>query len=191
MAISSKPRSSRHTDATSRFKAKLRRPAKPDGDAPWAFVVLPKEASDTLPRRGRTSIEGTLDGHAFQATLEPDGQLSHWLRVDAALLDAAGVAIGDDVTLEIRPVAREPEPELPPDLRAALAAAPEARVAWEATTTLARVDWIHWITTAKQARTRAQRIANACDMLAAGKRRVCCFDPSGFYSKAFAAPEEA
>ena len=194
MTSSSTPRSNRHTGtkpAPSRFKARLRRPAKPDGDAAWAFVVLPREASDTLPRRGRTSIEGTLDGHAFQATLEPDGQLSHWLRVNAALLDAAGVAIGDDVTLEIRPVAREPEPELPSDLRAALAAAPEARVAWEATTTLARVDWIHWITTAKQARTRAQRIANACDMLAAGKRRVCCFDPSGFYSKAFAAPEEA
>jgi len=190
MTRSSTPRSSRHT-ATSRFGARLRRPARPDGDAPWAFVILPKVASDTLPRRGRTSIEGTLDGHAFRATLEPDGQLSHWLRVDEALLDAAGVAIGDDVTLEIRPVAREPEPELPSDLRAALAAAPTAQAAWEATTTLARVDWIHWITSARQARTRAQRIANACDMLAAGKRRVCCFDPSGFYSKAFAAPEEA
>jgi hypothetical protein len=28
-------------------------------------------------------------------------------------------------------------------------------------------------------------------MLAAGKRRVCCFDPSGYYSKALAAPEAA
>ena len=190
MTPSSTPRSSRHT-ATSRFRATLRRPARPDGDAPWAFVVLPREASDTLPRRGRTSIEGTLDGHAFQATLEPDGQLSHWLRVDKVLLDAAGVAIGDEVTLEIHPMAQEPEPELPPDLHAALAAAPAALAAWHDTTTLARVDWVHWIASAKQAKTRAQRIANACDMLAAGKRRVCCFDPSGFYSKAFAAPEEA
>ena len=194
MTRSSTSGSSRHAGtepATSRFKARLRRPAKPDGDAPWAFVVLPREASDTLPRRGRTSIEGTLEGHGFRATLEPDGQLSHWLRVDKALLDDAGVAIGDDVTLEIRPVAHEPEPGLPADLRAALAAAPDAQAAWKATTTIAQVDWIHWITSAKQARTRTQRIANACDMLAAGKRRVCCFDPSGFYSKAFAAPEEA
>ncbi len=28
-------------------------------------------------------------------------------------------------------------------------------------------------------------------MLASGKRRVCCFDPSGFYSKAFKAPQPA
>jgi hypothetical protein len=28
-------------------------------------------------------------------------------------------------------------------------------------------------------------------MLASGKGRVCCFDPSGFYSKAFSAPKAA
>jgi uncharacterized protein YdeI (YjbR/CyaY-like superfamily) len=66
--------------------------------------------------------------------------------------------------------------------------APESRATWDATTTLARVDWIHWIVSAKQSKTRAKRIADACDMLASGKKRVCCFDPSGFYSKAFCAP---
>ncbi len=176
---------------TSRFTARLRRPAASTDGEPWAFVILPRQASDTLPRRGRTSIEGTLDGHPFRATLEPDGQLSHWLRVDKALLDATGATIGEEVALDIRPVAQEPEPELPSDLREALATAPEALAAWRDTTTIARVDWIHWIVSAKQARTRAQRIANACDMLTASKRRVCCFDPSGFYSKAFAAPKEA
>ena len=55
-------------------------------------------------------------------------------------------------------------------------------------TTLARIDWIHWIESAKQAKTRKSRVENACQMLASGKKRVCCFDPSGFYSKALAAP---
>lgn len=54
---------------------------------------------------------------------------------------------------------------------------------------VARVDWIHWIVSAKQAQTRAKRISDACEMLASGERRVCCFDPSGFYSKAFGAPK--
>jgi hypothetical protein len=48
---------------------------------------------------------------------------------------------------------------------------------------------VHWIESAKQAKTRAKRVEGACDMLAKGKRRVCCFDPSGYYSKAFAAPQ--
>ena len=33
-----------------------------------AFVVLPKNASEKLPRRGRTSITGHINGVAFQAT---------------------------------------------------------------------------------------------------------------------------
>ena len=171
------------------FKAKLLRPAKSaKGDA-WAFVVLPRSASEKLPRRGRTTVEGTLGGHPFQATLEPDGQRSHWLKVNPSLLAACGAAAGDMVELEISAVAREPEPELPPDFRQALAGSPQASVVWDATTTLARIDWIHWIESAKQAKTRKRRIADACDMLASGKKRVCCFDPSGFYSKSLSAPQ--
>jgi hypothetical protein len=178
-------------EAMSRFEAKLLRPARADGTARWAFVILPADVSATLPRRGRTSVEGRINGRDFRATLEPDGRLSHWLRIDGALLDAAGADVGDVAAFEIAPVAQEPEPEIPPDLREALAAEPAARATWGATTTIARVDWIHWIVSAKQAATRAKRVRDACDMLASGKRRVCCFDPSGHYSKAFAAPEAA
>ncbi len=62
---------------------------------------------------------------------------------------------------------------------------------WTAPSTanLARVDWVHWVVTAKQAKTRAKRINDALDKLASGEKRVCCFDPSGFYSKALKAPE--
>lgn len=175
-------------DGGSRFEARLLRPAKQENDAPWAFIVLPGDASAKLPRRGRTTVEGTINGHAFRSTLEPDGRLSHWLRIDQALLEAAGANFGGIATFEIMPAQQESEPELPADLRDALAASPAARATWDDTTTIARVDWIHWITSSKQARTRAQRTANACEMLASGKRRVCCFDPSGYYSKAFAAP---
>lgn len=178
-------------DTKTQFKAKLLRPAKSDSDTPWAFVILPKSASEKLPRRGRTTVEGTINAYGFRATLEPDGQLSHWLRVSEELFEAAGANIGDIVTLEIMSVEQEPEPEIPPDLKEALAVAPEARAVWDDTTTIARLDWIHWITSAKQSRTRVRRISNACDMLASGKRRVCCFDPSGYYSKAFSAPEAA
>lgn len=180
----------RQTDR-SRFEATLQRPADPGEEGEWAFLVLPRSVSEALPRRGRTTVEGSLDGHAFQATLEPDGRLSHWLRVDEALLKASRARVGDTVCLEIAPVEREPEPEPPSDLRAALALAPEAAAVWDATTTIARVDWIHWIESAKQSKTRKRRIENACDMLASGQKRVCCFDPSGFYSKGLAAPKAA
>jgi hypothetical protein len=178
-------------DVISRFEAKLLRPAKPGSDTSWAFVVLPREASEKLPRQGRTTVKGTINGQHFQATLEPDGQLSHWLQISRTLHEAAGAAVGDSVTLELTPVEKEPEPGLPADFQEALTAAPEARKVWNETTTLARLDWIHWITSAKQLKTRAKRIGDACDMLASGKKQVCCFDQSGYYSKAFRAPEAA
>jgi len=173
-----------------RFKAKLFRPAESEKGDSWTFLTLPKNASAKLPSRGMTAIEGTINGAPFQTTLEPDGQKSHWLKVDRKLSEAAGAHAGDVIMLEIAPVAEEPEPKVPADLRKALAvAAPRARALWSDITPNARRDWIHWIISAKQPETRARRIKNACSMLAAGKRRVCCFDRSGFYSQSFSAPK--
>ena len=183
-----------------RFKAKLFRPAvepaRPRADQreksdSWTFLILPKNASAKLPSRSVTAIEGTINGVPFQAVLEPDGQKSHWLKVDRKLRKAACAEADDVVTLEIAPAAKEPEPEVPADLRKALATAPNARKLWSDITPNARRDWIHWITSAKQPETRARRIKNACSMLASGKRRVCCFDRSGFYSKSMSAPKTA
>ena len=161
-------------------------------DNSWTFLILPRNASAKLPSRGMTAVEGTINDCPFQAVLEPDGQKSHWLRVDRKLREAARADAGDVVALEIAPAAKDTEPEVPAELRKALAAAaPKARALWSDITPNARRDWIHWITSAKQEETRARRIKNACSMLAAGKRRVCCFDRSGFYSKSMSAPKAA
>jgi hypothetical protein len=169
------------------------------GAGDWCFLILPKRASAKLPSRGQTTVEGTIDGLVFRATLEPDSQGGHWLKVDRKMRGALArraerselPEAGDVVTLEVTPVAadQEPEPRVPVDLRKALAAAtPKARDVWSDITPIARRDWIHWIVSAKQAETRARRIRNACDMLGKGKRRPCCFDRSGMYSKSMSCP---
>lgn len=179
------------SNTTAKFTATLLRPAKLGKDTPPAFIVLPKEISELLPRRGRTSVDIILNNYSFQTTLEPDGQLSHWLPLSDEIMKGAVVNIGDLVSIELMPVAQEPEPNVPLDIVEALTANPDALKVWETTTAIARVDWLHWITSAKQAKTREKRKHDACEMLASGKRRVCCFDPSGFYSKALSAPKAA
>ena len=180
------------SNKTIRFKAKLLQPAESEKGDSWTFLILPKNASAKLPSRGLTAIEGTINGLPFQAVLDPDGQKGHWLRVDRKLSKAAGADAGDIVALEIVPAAKEPEPAVPADLRKALGvASPKARKLWSHITSTARRDWMHWITSAKQPETRARRIKNACSMLTAGKRRPCCFDRSGFYSKSLSAPKAA
>lgn len=179
------------TERSATFKAKLLQPACLSDNENWTFLVLPKAVSETLPRRGRTSVTGELNGQPFLVTLEPDGQLSHWLKVSDSLRQAAGAESGDEVSVVVQPVDEEPEPDVPADFQAALLSTPEAHAVWCDTTTIARLDWIHWVESAKQAKTRVTRIEKACDMLANGKRRVCCFDQSGFYSKSLSAPKQA
>jgi hypothetical protein len=138
------------TTSNIRFKAKLLRPAEPPKEGSWTFLILPKDASAKLPTRGMTTVEGIINGHPFRATLEPDGQKSHWLKVNKKMREAAGAEVGDVVPLEILSVRKEPEPRVPADLRKALAAAPQARAVWSDLTPIARRDWTHWITSAKR-----------------------------------------
>lgn len=76
------------TTAKIRCSAKLVRPATPTG-ASWTFLILPKGASAKLPTRSTTTVEGTINSAPFRATLEPDGQRSHWLKVTRKLREAA------------------------------------------------------------------------------------------------------
>jgi bacteriocin resistance YdeI/OmpD-like protein len=89
--------------------------------------------------------------------------------------DAAGADAVDTVTVEITRAGEEPEIRVPMDLRKALAAVPLAQAGWEDITPMARRDWIFSISPAKQPETRRRRIEKACDMVASGKRRLCCF----------------
>src|SRR5438874_5795052 len=79
-----------------------------------------------------------------------------------------------------KPAGEESEPRLPPDLRKALAATSTAKAQWRDLTPIASRDFISWIESAKQPETRRRRIEKACSMLAAGKRRPCCYSIASF-----------
>ena len=84
----------------------------------------------------------------------------------------------------------ESEPRVPTDLRKALATAPMAKAQWKDLTLIARRDFVSWLDSAKQPETRRRRIEKACSMLAAGKRRPCCYSIVSFdlYTAFAAAP---
>ena len=142
----------------------------------WTLLRLPKSASAKLPSRGMTMVEGTINGSRFQAPLEPDGKGSHWFRVDETMREAAGADAGDTVTLVIEPAKEWPAPEVPADLKNALAAVPQAYTLWMNITPNAQWDWIRWIRATNQPETRRRRIEVACSKLTAGARRPCCFN---------------
>src|SRR5665213_1200990 len=143
-----------------------------------AILRVPKAASSKLPSRGMSMAEGTLNGHAFQAPLEPDGIGSHWFRVTHTMLKAARTKVGDSVSVALEPMAVWPEPKVPADLAKAFASDPQTRRIWLDITPLARWDWIRWIGSTRNPDTRAIRIEKTLSKLRSGKRAACCFNRS-------------
>lgn len=144
----------------------------------WLILKLPKEASVKLPSRGQVMVRGTINGVEFQTALEPDGNGSHWFRIDKNLEKLAKAGPGNLVELIIEATKEWPEPDIPADLAAALKAHARIRALWADITPMARWEWIRWIGATNNSETRERRIEVACSKLRAGMRRPCCFNRS-------------
>jgi hypothetical protein len=155
-----------------RFRAKL------TAIGSQTILRLPEAASRKLPSRGMTMVEGTFNGRAFQAPLEPDGIGSHWFRVSNTMLKAANAKVGASVSVALEPMTLWPEPKVPADLAKALASDPQVRRLWLDITPLARWDWIRWIGSTRNRDTRTIRIEKTLSKLRSGRRAACCFNRS-------------
>jgi Domain of unknown function (DUF1905)/Bacteriocin-protection, YdeI or OmpD-Associated len=143
------------------------------------IVRLPDGASKELPSRGQVAVQGTINGRAFRTVVEPDGQRGHWIKVDKKLQTAAGITADDITTVEIEPTTEWPEPDVPRDLEAALAAAAEKiRSLWGEITPMARWEWVRWVNATRNPETRKRRVEVTISKMNNGKRRPCCFDLS-------------
>ncbi len=65
--------------------------------------------------------------------------------------------------------------DVPPDLRKALIADPQALEKWEDITPLARNEWICWTESVKTPETRKKHVERVCSELKEGIRRPCCW----------------
>jgi hypothetical protein len=161
--------------SVSRFKARLfRHPktVKAGGGSSALLLDVPAVVSKKARSSGMTTVEGTINGHPFRATLEPNTSEGHWLHVNKAMREGADADVGDTVQLAI--LEPEREPIMPSDLRVALTASDKAKTLWKDLTPIGRTDWIRWVVSARQPETRARRIRRTVEQLSEGKRRPCC-----------------
>jgi uncharacterized protein YdeI (YjbR/CyaY-like superfamily) len=93
-----------------------------------------------------------------------------YLPVRKALREAAGVAAGDPVVIELEADAQPRPVDPPPDLAAALGADPEARAAFEGLSFTHQHEYAEWVAEAKRESTRRRRVTQAVEMLRDGRR---------------------
>lgn len=146
------------------------------------ILRLPEDASSKLPSRGTVMVSGTVNDVPFKTLLEPDGRYgpgkkpSHWFSPDKKLLSQANAKDGDTVSVSLEPTKEWIEPEIPEDLKKALATSEKATAIWEEITPLAHWDWVRWIRAVKTPETRKKHIEVALDKMNKGMRRPCCFN---------------
>jgi hypothetical protein len=127
------------------------------------LVVVPFDVRAEYGQ-ARPPVRGTINGHPFRTTVAVYGGVPY-LGFRRELQEAAGVAIGDEVEIELR---RDDEPrvvEVPEDLAAALAGDPELRAAWERLSFTHRREHVEAIEDAKREETRRRRIEQALALL--------------------------
>jgi hypothetical protein len=149
-----------------RFEVEL----QPEGSS--AYAVVPDEIGARLGVRGRTSVVGTLNGHPFRNQVMPytfdGGEKRLLMPVNNAIRTAAGgLKPGDVVTFELErdETSRSATVDVPPELQAMLDADPALRAAWDALAPSHRREHAEFVAEAKQAATRARRLASTVERL--------------------------
>lgn len=75
-------------------------PITTERNSGWTCVVMPG-SGDFFGTRKPVGVAGTVDGHAFQATMLPIGDGTHMVPLKAALRKLVDKPLGQDVTVHL------------------------------------------------------------------------------------------
>jgi uncharacterized protein YdeI (YjbR/CyaY-like superfamily) len=119
--------------------------------------------------KARAPVRGTINGQPFRGTVAVYGG-RYYLPVNRALREAAGVAAGDAVVVELEADDQPRTVDPPPDLADALAADPQAKAAFAGLSYTHQREYAEWVAEAKREATRRTRVEQAVQMLRDGRR---------------------
>jgi hypothetical protein len=168
---------------TIRFSAKDLLPNAQQKIAAWRYITLPKNTKIENLVAKKIAVEGIINSLPFRSILTKDKTGNMLLALNIAMKNTIAKNSAAEIKVEITRLANEPEIRIPTDLKKALNSAPEAKNQWKNITPMARREWVLFIGTGKLEKTREDRIKKACDMLAEGKKRVCCFPGLNWLTK--------
>ena len=152
-------------------KFKIRLMAKGPGGA-WTYLPIPFDVYQVFRSKARVLVKGTINGFTFRNSLMPEGDGTHSMMASKELQAGANARSRDLVSVTVEPDTEERSISVPPELETALMEHPQAVSMFDTMTYSQKKEYADWISTAKQAATKASRMVKAVEMLTAGKQRL-------------------
>ena len=137
------------------------------GPRDGAVITVPFDPDEAWGAKADHPVSGTIGDGRIRTRLVPAGR--RWvLPLASKRLASMGIAIGDDVTVELAPEGPQ-RGDLADDIAAALAADPAAGAFFDTLAQFYRKAYLRWIdATTRRPDLRAARIAEVTGLLAAG-----------------------
>jgi hypothetical protein len=131
---------------------------------------VPDEVVEALGKGKRPPVKVTVNGHTWQNTVAVMNGV-YMLGISSEHREAAKVAGGDEIEVELELDTATRTVDVPEDFRAALAAEPAARTTWDGLSYSNQSWHVLQITGAKSEETRQRRIAKSVEALREGRVR--------------------
>jgi hypothetical protein len=132
-------------------------------------IPVPDDVVEALGAGRRPAVHVSIGGHTYRSTVAARGG-RFMVPLSAENREAAGVAAGDEVDVDLDLDTEPREVAVPADLAEALARDDEARQVFEGLPYSHRLRWVLSIEDAKTEQTRQRRVVKAIEGLRAGGR---------------------
>jgi len=119
--------------------------------------------------KARAPVRGTVNGYPFRTTVAVYGGRSY-LGFRREIREAAGFGDGDRLSIELELDDEPRTVDVPAELEAALAAAADAKAAFDGLSYTHQREYVEWVSGARREETRRARLERAVAMLRDGVR---------------------
>jgi Bacteriocin-protection, YdeI or OmpD-Associated/Domain of unknown function (DUF1905) len=132
------------------------------------FFKVPLDIPAHFDGRQRPPVVVKVCGHTYRSTVAKYGD-EYFLPLNRENREAAGLAAGDRIAVEIEADVAPREVDPPPELAAALAGDQEAREVFGSLSYSHRKEFADWVAEGKRPETRQRRAAKAVELLRDGR----------------------
>jgi len=133
-------------------------------------IEVPAKVVEGLGAGKKPAVRVSIKGHTYRTTVFPRGGV-YLIPVSSENRNAAGIAAGDTMKVDIQLDDQPREVEVPADFAKALKRTAAAKGFFDDLSYSHKRAYVMWIDDAKKPETRLARITKAVTMLSEGKKR--------------------